>query len=191
MATAHVVRTGLVVGLVFLTSSPARAQELLPLVPQETLEKLQVTDEQARQIQQLDRRFKQDCFQALLFSGLRVMAIAERAKKEDDTGEPAPTLAIAHEITGTLLNLQRSRADYRRKAIALLSEEQQTRYQKVKNGQPLHADSPILAESIEKKLDLDADQVRQLEALRRETEKKLRAILKPEQQKQLDQWILR
>lgn len=102
------------------------------LVPPEIMEDLKLTSEQARQVRQLEREFTQQRRETMLHAVLKIVFIVDNSGTEDEGAEPAPVLAVAHEVTGTLLQLQRARVGFEKKVFALLDKEQKETYRKLK-----------------------------------------------------------
>lgn len=102
------------------------------LVPPEIIPDLKLTSEQARQVRQLEKEFTQQRRETMLRAVLKIVFIVENSGTEDEGAEPAPVLAVAHEVTGALLQLERARVGFEKKVLALLDMEQKETYRKLK-----------------------------------------------------------
>lgn len=102
------------------------------LVPPGVAEELNLSTEQARQVKQLEKEYRQQWRETMLKAVLKIVIIIENSGSDDESCEPAPVLAIAHEVTGTLLQLRRARVGFERKVLAVLNTEQKEKYRKLK-----------------------------------------------------------
>ena len=174
----------------------ARMTHLLP--PGSDIE-LNLTAEQHKHVQTMEAQFKDKRRAALIKAALNITNIVKSLEAEDDKREPAPVLAIAHEVTGALLEMRRTRVVYERKVLALLDAGQQERFHTLKEARPgdrreprerRPSDAPkaggLHGPDLKERLNLTPVQQKQLADLHRDFEGRLRGILTPEQQQRLD-----
>jgi hypothetical protein len=168
----------------------SRIARFMSLMPAGLEQELQLSSEQRTKIQQLNQEFNQKRLATLVGTGMKVMSIMDSGKEK---AEPAPVLAIVHEITGALLETRRSRVGFEKKMLAVLSDEQKVTYENWKEHPPnrrLKAGKKHASEAVslfsshtQDKLQLNEEQKKKVSAL----EKELRAILTDEQRVQYDQ----
>jgi Spy/CpxP family protein refolding chaperone len=172
---------------------------VLHLMPPAFATELKLTTEQQGQIQKLEQEFKEKRRASLMQTVTRVMVIIESMEADDDDKETAPVLALAHEITGGLLETRRSRIGFEKKMMALLNVEQQVKFGHLKDRKSrgmhelaahtqganttLHFYSPQGQE----KLQLTDEQRRKLGELQRDLEVRLRAFLTDDQRRVFDE----
>jgi len=184
------------------THTPQRPDEPRPvfgglLVPRAVPDELNLSDEQRQKVRQL----QQDCATknklALAGTALKVARLIDSLRR-DDGAEPAPGLAIAHEITGGLLQARRNCAGCEHQVLAVLDDVQKRALVEVPERRPLTRRqqrlvaragdaAPVLAPDVQRQLRLDAAQERKIAALREEMDAKVRALLTDEQRRKLDE----
>lgn len=175
------------------------------LMPPAFAAELNLTAEQQKQVQQMEQEFKQARRALLAKAVMAVASIVEGMESEADASETAPVLAIAHEITGALLEMRHTRITFEKRMLALLSPEQREEFAELKSQRPRERRTAargqydfknaeagpmfILAPEVQQKLGLDNEQKKRLVDLRQELNEKLRGILTQEQSRQYEQWM--
>lgn len=102
------------------------------LVPPGFAAELNLTADQKKQIQALEGEFKTKKMEALMKTVGKVMVIIDSLEADDELREPAPVLALTHEITGALLESRRMRLGYEQKVVALLNADQKATFAELK-----------------------------------------------------------
>jgi Spy/CpxP family protein refolding chaperone len=188
--------------LVVVSVSPALSQEarrsrtrgdgmiarLLHLMPPAFAEELNLDAEQQQKINGLETEFRKKRQEILVQTGVQVYSIIDKLGEEEDKREPAPVLAIAHEITGGLLQCRRLRAGYEQKMLALLNAQQREDFIDLKE-QPIARRElrsrgefwQPLSPRVERGLQLTEEQRRQLTDLRKQWESQFRNMLTEDQ----------
>jgi hypothetical protein len=101
---------------------------LMHLMPPAFAQELNLSAQQQKDVSALDAEFRAKRRDILIQSVIKIWTIIESLSAEDEKREPAPVLAIAHEVTGGLLNMRRTRAAYEQKMLALFSDEQREQF---------------------------------------------------------------
>jgi Spy/CpxP family protein refolding chaperone len=162
---------------------------VLHLMPPAFAVELKLTAEQNGQIQKLEQEFKDLRTKSMMGTVSRIIAIVESMDEGDDK-EVAPVLALAHEITGGLLESRRLRINCEKKLAGVLNAEQQTKFAELKERRPrLRGETTFhfYPPEGQERLRLTDDQKQKLRALQMELETKLRDFLTEEQRKLFDQ----
>lgn len=102
------------------------------LVPPGFAAELNLTVDQKKQIQALEGEFKTKKMESLMKTVGKVMVIIDSLEADDELREPAPVLALTHEITGALLESRRMRLAYEQKVVALLNADQKATFAELK-----------------------------------------------------------
>jgi Spy/CpxP family protein refolding chaperone len=164
------------------------------LMPPAFAHELNLDPEQEKQISALETEFRKKRQEILIQTGFQVFAIIDNLGEEEEQREPAPVLAIAHEITGGLLESRRLRAGFEKKMLALLNPEQREQFIDLKEqplfgrqareddrerrgGGELHPLSP----RVQRSLDLTDEQRKQLVEMRQQWDTQFRNLLTQEQ----------
>jgi len=163
------------------------------LMPPAFEDELRLSDAQRKKIHELQEELRQQRRQVLLKVVMRVRAILA-SLEEEGKEEPTPVLAIAHEITGGLLEMRRNRVGLEKKMLAVLDAGQREEYAELKarppqrgrRGSAAAAPSSIFSPDVQRRLHLSAEQRRKLADLQHERETKARGLLTEEQQRQYD-----
>jgi Spy/CpxP family protein refolding chaperone len=165
---------------------------MVHLMPPAFAEELDLNPQQEKQIAGLETEFRKKRQEILIQTGFQVFQIIDNLGEEEEKREPAPVLAIAHEITGGLLECRRMRAGYEKKMLALLNPEQREQFVDLKEqpvfgrearegregrGGELHPLSP----RVERSLDLTEEQRKQLAGMRQQWQTQFRNLLTQEQ----------
>lgn len=166
---------------------------VMNLVPPALARELKLTPEQKKQIEGLEQQFNQKRQAALLNTLMKVTAIV-KGLADEENGEPAPVLAISHEITGCLLHMRRTRTELEKQVLAALDERQRTEFAELKKRRPRDdrdrgrdaEAGPLFSPRAQERLNLTAEQRQKLMELRREWEAKVRSVLTQDQQRRLD-----
>jgi Spy/CpxP family protein refolding chaperone len=177
---------------------------IIELLPQDFADELNLDAQQRKKIQELEEEFDQRRTQALIKSAMQVAGIINGLQKEDNR-EAAPILAIAHEVTGGLLDERRLRVEYEKKMLALFNDEQREKYAELKERGPEERRErrlarqedrgtsreagpwQLLSPEVQRQLHLRPEQKQKLAELRREMERQLRDVLTEDQQKKFDE----
>lgn len=177
---------------------------IIELLPQDFADELNLDAQQRQKIQQLEEEFDQRRKQTLIRSAVQVAGILSSLQRQENR-EAAPILAVAHEVTGGLLDERRLRVEYEKRILALLNDEQRQRYAELKEGGPQerrgrrlgrqenHGTSAetgpvkLLSPEVQQQLHLSREQKQKLADLRREMERQLRDVLTDDQQKRFEQ----
>jgi len=173
---------------------------VLHLMPPRFAAELRLTAEQRSQIQKLEQEFKAKRIESLMRTVARVMAIVESLDADEADKEPAPVLALAHEVTGGLLESRRTRMKYEKEMLTLLNPEQQVKFAHLKELRPRdrreHAAHRMDGTTTfhfyysaqgQEKLQLTDEQKRQFRELQKEIETRLRALLTEDQRRIFDE----
>lgn len=161
---------------------------LTSLVPPSVKRELQLNKEQTMQLQILEEEFKQKRMATVFKTAVSIAGIVDSKKGAKDQ-EPAPVLAIAHEVTGGLLELRRTRVRYEQQVAKFLDEKQKRIYEEVRE-RPRDRRVRDAHEDGFESLDLSAEQRKQVEMIRQEYVQRLREVLTPEQRQRLDRPVL-
>lgn len=102
------------------------------LMPPGFAAELNLTADQKKQIQALEGEFKTKKMESLMKTVGKVMVIIDSLEADDELREPAPVLALTHEITGALLESRRMRLAYEQKVVALLNADQKATFAELK-----------------------------------------------------------
>lgn len=181
---------------------PGLFPRLLHLLPPGYAQELNLSEEQRKQVEKLESSFNAKRQAILMRSVLTLSGILQSLEGKEDQREPAPVLAIAHEVTGALLYMRRERAASEKKLLAILEPEQKQRYHALKERGPRDRDDRLggrrdegvrragfLSTETQQKLNLTPEQRKKLQELRKEFEGRARGILTTEQQQQLERAI--
>jgi Spy/CpxP family protein refolding chaperone len=169
---------------------------VLNLVPPAIARELNLTAEQRTQIEALEQQFKQKR-QATLMNTIIKVTVIVKSLDDEENAEPAPVLAISHEITGCLLTMRRTRFELEKKVLTLLDDRQRAEFVELKNrgrrddrdvgrDRGRDADDGLFSPRIQERLNLTAEQKQKLMQLHRDWEAKLQSILTAEQKERLD-----
>jgi len=165
---------------------------VLYLMPPAFQDELQLSDVQRKKIQELQEELRQQRRLILVKVFTKVRAILA-SLEEEGKEEPAPVLAIAHEITGGLLEMRRGRVALEKKMLAVLDAKQREKYAELKErprqrGRRGSAAAPssIFSPKVQRRLHLSAEQRRKVADLQHEGEAKARGLLTEEQQRQYE-----
>ena len=167
---------------------------VLHLMPPTFAAELNLTAEQRTQIQKLEQEFKTKRVESLLQTVGRVMAIVE-SMDGDDHKELAPVLALAHEITGGLLESRRARMGYEKKMVAVLNPEQQAKLAHLKERRPRDrrdegaATFHFYPPQGQERLQLTDEQRRKVDEMQRDIVTRFRSLLTEEQRKIFDEMM--
>jgi Spy/CpxP family protein refolding chaperone len=167
---------------------------VLHLMPPDYAFELDLTAEQHKSLAALEGEFRKKRQEILMQSVMKVWSMVDGLDDEGDKREPAPVLAIAHEVTGGLLNLRRSRASFEHKLLAMLNPEQREHFAALKEHglRDRHGDRhaavffQALPRDTERRLNLTPEQQRKLTEMRQEWRKQFETVLTPEQRQQLE-----
>jgi hypothetical protein len=174
---------------------------VLHLMPPAFVEPLQLTAEQRDTIQKLDAQFNARRKATLVKAVLSIVGIIESLNAKDGDAEPAPALAIAHEVTGALLDMRRTRVALERKMQAALDPQQREMFLTLKEQGPRHHARATAHDrgvqraaffapaEVQRKLRLTPEQQKKLTQLQREYETRVRGILTTEQQQQFEELV--
>lgn len=170
------------------------------LVPEPTLEKLNLTDEQKQKIQEIDQEFQSKRQESLTKAAFKLYGMVNAP--DDGPQEPAPALAITHEITGGLLETRRIRAAYEQKFVAVLNENQRAEYQRLKALTPrerrearnvrekdMRENLLLFMRPVQDQLGLDEEQIKRIDAIESDTQTRLRTVLTDEQRAKYEKLI--
>lgn len=163
---------------------------LMHLIPPAFVDDLKLDAKQAEEFRRLEKVFSEKRQAALVKTGVKLLSIWRSLEADDESSEPAPVLAIAHEVTGCLLEMRRARVTLERKAVAALNDEQRERYRqlkagRVKPGAAVASADELLSPRTQRRLGLTPEQQKQIDDLRRDFDTRLRAILTEDQQRKL------
>jgi hypothetical protein len=177
---------------------------IIELLPQDFADELNLDAQQRQKIQGLQEEFDQRRTQALIRSAMQVAGLINGLQKEDNR-EAAPVLAIAHEVTGGLLDERRLRVEYEKRMLALFNDEQREKYAELKERGPEERRErrlarqegrgtsvgtgpwQLLSPPVQRELHLNPEQKQKLADLRREMERQFRDVLTEDQQKRFDE----
>jgi Spy/CpxP family protein refolding chaperone len=160
------------------------------LMPPAFAAELKLTAEQSGQVAKIEQEFKDARVKSMMGSVSRIIAIVEDLDDLGEDKEVAPVLALAHEITGGLLESRRLRVHYEKKMCALLNADQQTKFAQLKERRPgLRGEATyhFYPPDGHERLRLTDEQKQKLRALQTDLETKLRDFLTEEQRKIYDQ----
>jgi Spy/CpxP family protein refolding chaperone len=165
---------------------------LIHLMPPAFADELNLDAEQKQKIGGLETEFRKKRQEILVQTGIQVYSIIEKLGEEEDA-EPAPVLAIAHQITGGLLESRRLRAGFEKKMLALLNAQQREEFIDLKErpvlGREARSRGEIwqpLSPRVERSLDLTEEQRKQLAELRKQWEGQFRNLLTDQQRNRLE-----
>jgi Spy/CpxP family protein refolding chaperone len=100
------------------------------LLPARIAEKLQLSKEQQQKVEALEREFKSKREWGMMQTMLKMKSVLDTAEKDGD--KAAAALAVTNAITGTLLDMRRTRTSYEKKLLGLLNDEQKKTFQEMK-----------------------------------------------------------
>jgi len=174
-------------------------------VPDCCIDQLDLSADQKEKVKALAQEQEQKNKQVVTSTALKLYGIINSCRRDDGTGEPAPGLAIAHEIVGGVLECRRSRVNMERQLQGVLSPEQKEKFVQLTQERPHRAnrkaqrqadrdgdDEPTaMSRRAIKRLRLDPEQEKKLAQIHDETEAKVRAVLTEEQRKKFDQMARR
>jgi hypothetical protein len=87
-----------------------------------------LTDAQQSALEQLRKERDRKTSQTWMGTALRIAGLVNSARIQSDRPVAETGLAVAHEVTGSLLAAQKARSDYHEKLRTLLTDEQRQRF---------------------------------------------------------------
>jgi Spy/CpxP family protein refolding chaperone len=164
------------------------------LAPAGCADDLNLDEAQRQRLRQLEQECQQKTRAALTQTAFKVYGVIKSMERHDETAEPAPGLAIAHEIVGGILEARRARVRAERQLLTALNPDQKEQFVALKDERPRDrrvrddGDGVALTSRLaQRRLKLDDEQVRKIEAIHAEADAKVREVLTEEQLKRYEQ----
>lgn len=110
-------------------------QKVRYLMPPTWCEELKLSDDQRKQVREFDDKFREKRRSIAMDCAAALQTKIDEINKGDET---APALAIMNLVTGKMLEMRHMRMDYRKKMLAVLSEEQREKYFELLRERPRH-----------------------------------------------------
>src|SRR5262245_56187833 len=108
-----------------IQDAQAKGEPPLVLVPPALAAELKLSEQQRTKVDALEKEFQTQHKTAMMMTMLKVKTIMDKVERDE---ESAPALAIASAVTSSLLELKRTRANYEKKLLEMLDQEQQQKF---------------------------------------------------------------
>ena len=166
---------------------------MVHLMPPAFAEHLDLDAQQQKTISGLETEFRKKRQEILIQTGFKVFNIIDNLGEAEEEREPAPVLAIAHEVTGGLLQSRRLRFSFEKKVFAVLSPEQKEEFIDLKEQPVLRREArgeddflKPLSRRLERSLDLTDEQRKQFAQMHEQWQTQFRNLLTQEQRQRWD-----
>jgi len=163
-------------------------------VPTHCVDQLDLTAEQRDKVQAMEQERAQKNKQMIGATAIKVYTMVDACRRGDPNAEPAPGLAIAHDIIGCVLECRRNHVLVERQLQGVLSPDQKVKFAELTERErrpnrraQRDEEGMIPSRQMVRTLRLDAEQQKKIAQMHEETMEKVRAMLTDEQRKQFDQ----